>query len=156
GLRVTALGRLSEIEATDLKQVLSAELARSGQDSDIFDPQEGALVERSMSAVQEALEAIELCAPTLGKEIAQIVTDIVIIDSSKTNAASSFQAPGVIVLKFLRPFQTWTTYLEHIPHEAAHHLLYAIFNSNDVFRSGKAERFRSPLRSDLRPLDAVF
>ena len=148
GIRVTALGdsSLSQIEATDLKQVLSTELAQSGQNSDIFDPTQSDAVERSVFAVHQALDAIRVAAPNLRDEIEQIVTDIVIIDSSKTNAASSYQAPGVIVLKFLRPFQTWTTYLEHIPHEAAHHLLYSIFNANDVFQRGGAERFKSPLR----------
>jgi HEXXH motif-containing protein len=59
-------------------------------------------------------------------------------------------------LKFLKPSQTWTTYLEHIVHEAAHHLLFALFYGYDVFKAGSSGRFRSPLRSDERPLDAVF
>jgi HEXXH motif-containing protein len=156
--RVLALGRrsLASIESSDLKEVLSGELARSGQNSDIFDPTDAAAVDRSLAAVDQALSAIKLASPTLGDEIAQLVTDIVIIDSTKTNAASSFQTFGVIVLKYLQPFQTWTTYVEHITHEAAHHLLFALFAEHDVFKSGNQQRYKSPLRSDLRPLDGVF
>lgn len=158
GTRIAALGRssLAAIESDDLKEVLSCELARSGQNSDIFDPTNEVVVDRSLRAAVEALNAIRLAAPGLADEIEQLVTDIVVIDSTKTNAASSFQSFGVVVLKYLQPFQTWTTYVEHITHEAAHHLLFAIFKVEDVFKTGTDERFRSPLRSDPRPLDAVF
>lgn len=147
---------LSPQESLDVMEVFMRELSSSGQASNIFVPEDREAVGRSLEAIQFAMTAINRVAPELYDEISRMITDIVIIDSTKTNAASTFSAFGVIVLKFLKPHQTWTTYVEHIVHEAAHHLLFAIFSQYEVFAESTDRRFKSPLRSEPRPLDAIF
>jgi hypothetical protein len=92
---------------------------------------------------------------TFGELIA-ILTDILFIESSSINAGSSFKSFGLVYIRKLREDQLWTTYLEHIVHEAAHLHLFALWTTDPILEpSSEPGRYRSPLRKDLRPMSGL-
>jgi len=110
----------------------------------------------SRQATIKALSALEEIDEELSKEIKVIVSDILILNSNQINAGSSFFTYGLIYLKELSPNQHWTTYLEHIVHESAHLHLYSLWKNDAIVLNKSTEKFKSPLRKDLRPMSGLF
>jgi HEXXH motif-containing protein len=74
-------------------------------------------------------------------------------DDERTLSHSSLQLPGVVFLSVKDELQT----LEAVVHEAAHqHLFLAQGSQPLVVAEHRDQRYRSPLRPDPRPLDAVL
>jgi hypothetical protein len=89
-------------------------------------------------------------------EIAHYVSHIVIIKSEHINAGTCFKAFGLLYLTILRPNQDWTCYLENIVHEAGHHHLFALWTLDPILRPDGGQLYRSPLRTEPRPMSGIF
>jgi HEXXH motif-containing protein len=111
---------------------------------------------QSVEAVKTALRILCEADVELYDELRQLITDIVIVEADGLNAGSSFKAFGVILLRALQPGQTWTAYIEHLAHEAAHHHLFAVCTLDPIFDGASDAVYRSPLRKELRPLSAIY
>ena len=89
-------------------------------------------------------------------EIYSLISEISFINTESLNAGSSFPIYGCLYLNILRESEPWTAYLEHVVHETAHHLLFAIWAFDPILKSTPAQTFLSPLRKEPRPLSAIF
>jgi len=112
--------------------------------------------EYSKLELNKAIEAIKSLNKNLYEETLCHITDILIVNSNRINAASSFKSFGVVFLRELEPEQNWTTYLEHLVHESAHHLVFSIWHSIRLIDQDKGRLLSSPLRPDPRPISAVY
>jgi hypothetical protein len=113
--------------------------------------------QRSLEALEAALERIRSLVPAYHREMRECVTNILIVRSDCLNAGSSYHAYGIIFLKELQPGQDWSAYFEHIIHESAHHALFAIMAAHRLFDAGQPDkRYPSPFRREPRPPDAIF
>jgi HEXXH motif-containing protein len=111
--------------------------------------------------LDESLSLMRRGCPRVHAEFIELVDQIVF--SGGTNlangedflAGSSFTLWGAV---FLNPASSRTalSLLETLAHEAAHSLLFGIQISGPLVLNPDDERFGSPLRVDLRPMDGVY
>ncbi len=157
-LRVSALGdgsfSLSE-------EYILCELIKNEQDpNNIYDvvaePCELNSAQYSISQLKKAITVINELSNDLYGETLCHLTEILIVKSNQINAASSFKSFGVVFMRELESEQDWTTYLEHLIHESAHHLVFSIWHSQRLIEKDKGILLCSPLRPDPRPISAVF
>lgn len=105
--------------------------------------------------IESTLQKIaELDTETSG-EIDGLISDFITVRSDLTNAGTCVKAFGLVYLTVLREEQEWTTYLESIVHEEAHHHLFALWTLDPLLVGGE-ELYRSPIRSEPRPMSGVF
>lgn len=107
-----------------------------------------------------AFDHLRACAPDIHAEIAELVNEIVVArpDGSQRMAfggASSFALWGAIALN-VDSHDGWPRYFQSLVHEAAHTLLFAIAREKPLVLNSPDEKFGSPLRDDLRPMDGLF
>jgi hypothetical protein len=110
----------------------------------------------SRSVLAQVMENLRTIDPSSLGETNALVSEIAFIDSDKLNAGSSFPIYGCIYLNVLRSGEPWTAYLEHIIHETAHHHLFSLWTTDPVVLNDKEALFDSPLRTEPRPLSAIF
>jgi hypothetical protein len=111
--------------------------------------------------LEESLSLMRRGCPRVYAELTELVDQIVL--SGGTNlangedflAGSSFTLWGAL---FLNPAASRTvlSLLQTLAHEAAHSLLFGIQISGALVLNPDEERFTSPLRLDLRPMDGVY
>jgi len=110
----------------------------------------------SSDALQRTIEKIRIVEETSIEELQSYVTEISLMKSEYVNAGSSFTAFGFMYFHTLEKSHDWTTYLEHLIHETAHHHLYAVISSNPIFLPNSETFHSSPLRPEPRPMSAIF
>lgn len=121
-------------------------------------------VEPRSAQVRDALEMIRRGSPGLADEIDELVTTVILatgihLNNSTTPAApfqgaSALRAFGSIVLDAepdLSPVDAITSMI----HEQAHLVLFALAPKDGVVTNPDEERYASPLRDDLRPLEGI-
>lgn len=108
-------------------------------------------------SVRSALDIIERVDGELAKELQGLIVQIIGATSAEAGfgGASSFMLWGAIFLNADK-FQNDVDLLGGLVHEAAHQLLFALSCDEPFITNPLDERFVSPLRSDLRPMDGVF
>lgn len=109
----------------------------------------------SKFAFRIAMDALDECDPYTALEYRILVTDTVVITSRYINAGTSFRAFGYVLLQELG-VRAWTTYLEEMVHEAAHLYLYLLWTQDPIVAGDDNPKYRSPLRTESRPMSAVF
>lgn len=102
------------------------------------------------------LEKIEEVDPETKREVEALISDFVTIRSNQTNAGTCFNSFGIVYLTVLKEEQEWTTYLESIVHEEAHHHLFALCTIDPLIESDGNMLYRSPIRSEPRPISGVL
>lgn len=108
----------------------------------------------------EASAAVDAADPALGGELAALVREFVLMESASDieppfTAASTFFLWGGL---FVAP-QSHGDVLdlaETLVHETGHLLLSALAAEEPVVLNDPSARYRSPLRSDPRPMEGVF
>jgi len=113
---------------------------------------EAEIFKSSQGAVQRALTEITK-AHDFDKEIKALINIIVLLESDRIVAGSSFNLLGMI---YLRSKRTWQQYCEDIVHECAHQYIFHIAATDTLCRNKPHERYPSPLRQDLRPIMGTF
>jgi hypothetical protein len=111
--------------------------------------------------LDESLSLMRRGCPRVHAEFMELVDQIVLsggtnlADGEDFLAGSSFTLWGAV---FLNPTASRTalSVLETLAHEAAHSLLFGIQISGALVLNPDDERFVSPLRVDLRPMDGVY
>jgi len=112
--------------------------------------------QQTKSVLDEVLRRIRyLDQPTL-EEFRFYVANLSLFRSGFINAGTTFQAFGRLYLACLRTDQDWTTYLEHVVHETAHHHLFAVWSQHSMIENEADGFYKSPLRIEPRPLSGIF
>ena len=108
-----------------------------------------------------ALACIEEADAALGAELLSLVVQIVgAVPDSKTpgsgfGGASSFMLWGAILLN-VEQHGTVLDMIAGLVHEAVHQLLFGLSVDEPLVENAMHERYTSPLRTDLRPMDGIF
>lgn len=115
---------------------------------------------RARGDLAEALDLISSVHPELAGEIGRLVREFVLIDSAPSSAnpffaASTFHLWGGV---FIAPHrhQGSLDLAETIVHEAAHIYLAGVTAEAPALLNDRDSRYRSPLRTDPRPMEGVF
>lgn len=69
--------------------------------------------------------------------------------------ATSFALWGAMAIN-ADAHASWLHYYQTLVHEAAHGLLFALARNEPLVLGDPGEKFGSPLRDDLRPMDGIF
>lgn len=116
---------------------------------------------RMRANVTGALELMQEAVPDLYEEICAIIAEILLASAPKTNdsprfdGASSYQLWGAVVLNADNDKST-IEMLETLAHECSHCLLFGLTVNEPLVLNDDSERYRSPLRSDPRPMDGIY
>ena len=111
--------------------------------------------------VSEALDGIAAADGALAREIRNLTIEVVGgapfpgPDARPFGSGSSMMLWGLMVLNLER-YTTAASLFDPLVHEAAHQLLYAHSIDEPLVTNPVDQRYPSPLRSDLRPMDGVF
>ena len=119
-------------------------------------PPSNAGVAPSLAALKYALQELPLADPDTTNELAEIVSEIMVVKAGDMNAASCFNTFGLIFVSEFEPHQNWTRYLEHIVHESAHYHVFAVCTVDPLVDEPDVARFKSPFRSEPRPPYAIY
>ena len=109
--------------------------------------------ERGMALMREAI-------PELAGEVDAIVHEVVAVGSDPAAAfqidgGSHYQLWGALFLNAdFHP--TDAAMLEVIAHESAHSLLFGFCTEEPLVTNDDDQRYPSPLRTDLRPMDGIY
>ncbi len=107
--------------------------------------------DRAKSYVQKAFEDIKKISPVYYKECEALVSAVLILNSKRFIAGSSFSLLGLVTLADKHDIPMTMDYLIH---ETAHQYLYNLM-ANDEIISGDG-LFSSPLRKDPRPISGIY
>ena len=69
--------------------------------------------------------------------------------------ASSFSLWGALALNS-EAHPDWWQYIPRLIHEYSHNLLFGIARNEPLVFNDPEERYESPLRQDLRPMDGIY
>lgn len=108
----------------------------------------------------ETCTLLDSAAPELAGEIRRLVRDIVFVVSKPRpgelvfDGASTFYLWGALFLNINRQPDR-VSMAESLAHESAHSLLLGYTLGASLVENDPSERFPSPLREDLRPMDGI-
>jgi hypothetical protein len=126
-----------------------------------FEPPSSSDLEAFTPLLDDALQLLQRGCGKTHAELVEIVDQIVLCNGTNlTNgdaflAGSSFTLWGALCINPSAP-QTVRSLVETLAHEAAHSLLFGIQISGALVLNSDDERFPSPLRDDLRPMDGIY
>jgi hypothetical protein len=118
-------------------------------------------VQSCRTGIENALVLMRRGCPQTYAEFAELIDQIVFCEGTNltTNepflAGSSFTLWGAL---FVNPKvrRTPPSLIETLAHEASHTFLFGLQISDGLVLNPDEERFPSPLRADLRPMDGVY
>jgi HEXXH motif-containing protein len=108
----------------------------------------------------DTLSLLAAAAPELADEIRALIREIVFVESKLTpggtvfHGASTFYLWGALFLNAAK-HPDRVSMAEGLAHEAAHSLLLGYTLGAPLVDNDPSERFASPLRDDLRPMDGI-
>jgi HEXXH motif-containing protein len=108
----------------------------------------------------ETCALLDSSSPELSGEIRRIVREVIFVESNPLpgkltfHGASTFYLWGALFLN-VRKHPDRVSMAEGLAHEAAHSLLLGYTLGAPLVDNDPSERFRSPLREDLRPMDGI-
>jgi HEXXH motif-containing protein len=115
---------------------------------------------RSRAAFGTALSHLRNAAPELCEETQIIVRDVVFSQPDGNqlinySGASSFALWGALTIN-CETQRDWTQHYRQLVHEAGHNLLFGLARDEQFVLDDPADRHRSPIRDDPRPMDGIF
>jgi HEXXH motif-containing protein len=116
---------------------------------------------RSASALAaETLNLLDDCAPDLAAELRNLIREIVFVGSEPDAVRSRFQGASTFYLwgaMFLNAasLPDRVRMAQGLTHEGAHSLLFGFTFGAPLVENDAEERYPSPLREDLRPMEGV-
>jgi HEXXH motif-containing protein len=157
GMRVVALGDASLGRGSDryLRLMNSDDTLSLG-----LLPPSPELAAEFRIRLNRGLELVDRAVPELAGEIRSIVNEIVIVAGDPTkklqfDGGSHYQLWGALFLN-AQFHRTDHAVAEVLAHESAHSLLFGFCTDSALVENGDDERYRSPLRTDLRPMDGIY
>ena len=110
--------------------------------------------------LHRAITLIESLLPDFMQEMLAITSEIIFTKPNGRQkitfrGASSFSLWGALALNF-EAHPDWWQYIPRLIHEYSHNLLFGIARNEPLVLNDPEERYESPLRQDLRPMDGIF
>lgn len=110
--------------------------------------------------IETSFDMLAKADPDLHREILALIRQIVVArpdggERTSFGASSSFALWGSMVVDYVSN-DCWPLMYRTIVHEAAHNLLFAIARNEPLVENYSDERYPSPVRQDLRPMDGIF
>jgi hypothetical protein len=111
--------------------------------------------------IKDAFALLDAADPELAAEIRALLVEIVLAvgteDPKKMtfDGASAFMLWGAILINARRRDGA-VGMVQMLAHESAHNLLYGFCADGPLVMNDPAERFPSPLRVDLRPMEGIY
>ncbi len=117
-------------------------------------------LQQGRALVAQALQVLQHAAPELFAELSLTLQDIVLARAGADcrlsfGGVSSFAAWGAIGIN-LAAHAGWPQVYKTLVHECGHLVLFAQAREQPLVLNPPEERFGSPLREDLRPLDGIY
>lgn len=110
------------------------------------------------SKINEALDIMKAGVPCFYEE-ARTYTDEIILTSGEESgymrSGSAFNLYGIVML-MADETNTPLFYVEHIVHEVGHITLSSVNSYDELTLNELDERYKAPLRSDLRPMPGLY
>lgn len=159
GIALTAFGAHDELTEPDVELLADTYHRRSAGVYSIeytLGPPSDVGVKPSLTALRHALNELPAVDAETHDELAEIVSEIMVVKAGDMNAASCFNTFGLIFVSEFEPNQNWTRYLEHIVHESAHYHVFAVCTVDPLVDEPDKARFKSPFRSEPRPAYAIY
>ncbi len=156
GPRVVDLGD----STTDAAAERYVRLADTDPDAQITISRPGASSARVRTLIAQAFALINSGNPALGAEIRAILREIVLAYGAentkglKFDGVSSFMLWGGVVLN-VEGYSTVLELVQALAHESGHNLLFGLCACGPLQDNDDSERYPSPLRTDLRPMDGI-
>lgn len=113
------------------------------------------------SSVYSTLDLMKQTVPELYDEVSEIISEILLASAPDTknapdfDGASSYMLWGVVVLNADNN-RSDIEMLEILAHECAHCLLFGLTIDEPLVLNDCNERYKSPVRHDLRPMDGIY
>jgi HEXXH motif-containing protein len=126
-----------------------------------FKPPASQAAENFPKQCDEAIALMARADPELAGEFGELVCEIVLAGGQSTDGkirfagASSFLLWGAIVVN-PSAHDSPVSLIEGLVHESAHSLLFGLMIDEPLVLNRDWERFQSPLRDDLRPIDGIY
>jgi len=111
--------------------------------------------------IEEALALLNAEDPGLSAEIRELLREIILCGDGAApgefsfGGASSFMLWGAVAINAGRRKDN-IGMLQMLAHESAHNLLFALCPDQPLLNNDPGERYPSPLRADLRPLEGIY
>lgn len=153
GTRVAAIENRAPDETARFRRLLVP-------DPDIARQPDAALLARTEQRINSAFELLDRGFPDMAGEIRELLCDIVIASGPKNpkaltfDGSSSYMLWGAILLN-ARGQKNVIDTAQALAHESGHNLLFGFCASESLVKNADDELFRSPLRTDARPMDGV-
>ena len=116
---------------------------------------------KTRKCILKALELMERILPELYQEIRTIIAEILLAAAPKDpgayrfDGASSYQLWGAVTLNTDED-KSDIAMLEALAHECGHCLLFGLTIEEPLVLNDDRERYKSPLRTDPRPMDGIY
>jgi HEXXH motif-containing protein len=119
---------------------------------------------RAGRLITVTLSLLDTAAPEIAGELRALVREVVIVHSAaqaddsaalELDGASSFYLWGALLLNSARQ-RGRVSMAVTLVHEAVHGLLFGMSLGAPLVENAPEERYPSPLRDDLRPMDGLF
>jgi HEXXH motif-containing protein len=119
-----------------------------------------ALSEQFRARFAHAMSLLDRAAPELAGEIRVLISELVMVVGDEASGegfdgGSSYMLWGALFLN-VGAHRSDVELIEVLAHESAHSLLFGFCTDEALVRNSDEERYPSPLRADLRPLDGIF
>lgn len=130
-------------------------------DMDVAAAPDTALMDDYRKRLAEGFALLDTGFPDMGAEVRGLLREIVVAAGPEDpkaltfDGASSYMLWGTILLN-ARGQQTALDVAQALAHESGHNLLFGFCTSGPLVDNPDEELFKSPLRSDARPMDGVF
>ncbi len=110
--------------------------------------------------LDQGFELMQKTLPLLYQELAGIVHQVLLArapqgDKMEFDGASHYQFWGLLMLN-PKHHKTPLEVVEVLAHEASHSLLFGLTVDEPLVLNPDDELFKSPLRTDLRPMDGIY
>ena len=134
-------------------------LLNAGENGPIYGPPDPARWPDFAASVAEAFSLLDETDAALAAEMRALV--VLVLGSAPVTPEFSFGGVtsltlwGAVTLN-TKAYRAPLQILDGLVHEAAHTLLFGYAAEERLVRNPNSERFASPLRSDLRPMDGIF
>ena len=123
-------------------------------------PPPPALAAHVRTLIDQAFRLLERGNRPLADEVRGIVREIILAggaddpDAIEFEGVSSFMLWGAVVLN-VDSYKTTLDMIQALAHESGHNLLFGLCAHGPLHENGDTERYSSPLRTDLRPMDGI-
>ncbi len=154
------VGVLVPPERSDRDRLYRDRMAGGMPDGLSLHPPPPSVAEDFVRRYHAGLGLLRQGVPELAAEVEAIVRDVVGVvggpdDSGEFHGGSHFQLWGALFLN-AQLHRSRIAMAEVIAHESAHSLLFGFCTREPLVLNEDADRYPSPLREDLRPMDGIY